>query len=191
MAWALACFDKAGVSLPEAVKVAQESVLKVESSKGNGTGFRWGSDGLILTAGHVVNDVNEVRISYFDSHTGTHRSTMAKPIKSDNSADVGFIVLPKNVLGPSQVAISQADIPWVDPKKRNINSPDLISAKYRGMNIVTVGMPGEMEWLMVPGKIDNIGLSIDYFDFYSEARAYSAKDVQTIDYKKIPCGRFF
>lgn len=178
------CFDRAGIALPESVKIAKESAVKVETINGTGTGFRWGPDGLILTANHMINGVNEVLVSYFDSVSGTYRSTMARALTGSEYRDVGFIVLPKDVRGPIQTAVSQNDIPWLDPKKRGRNSPNLIAPKYKGMNIFTVGMPGGLEWLIVPSKVDEIGLDIDYFDFYDkEKRAFSAVQLQADSYK--------
>ena len=102
----------------------RRSVVKIETSKGTGSGWVY-EDGWLITAAHVTDSLREVTVHYQDS-SGNAQSMKARVIGTDRLRDI------------AAVDISKIDLPPIEGRRD-------VGANDGGEPIMTVGYSSDPE----------------------------------------------
>jgi serine protease Do len=96
----LQTLDQAGVSLVEQVA---PSVVLIRTSRGEGSGFVYRSDGYIMTNAHVVGNSKQVEVEF---HDGTTEKANVVVDSADAFNDIAVVRVTKSGLKPARIADS-------------------------------------------------------------------------------------
>jgi serine protease DegQ len=82
--------------IPGIVRKVEPSVVTIAHDQGTGSGVVWSRDGVIVTNEHVVGDLREVEVAFFDGTrvAGTVRAT-------DRATDLAVVEVDRNDLHPA------------------------------------------------------------------------------------------
>jgi serine protease DegQ len=101
--------------IPTVVRKVEPSVVTISHDQGTGSGVVWSKDGVVVTNSHVVGDVKQVEVAFFDG-----RRVEGQVRATDPDTDLAVVEVKRNDLKP---AIFQKALPVVGELAVAMGSP--------------------------------------------------------------------